>query len=96
MPRGVRNVHLAATRNVDNMQLEFSFVAEHPEWQFCKQLKKNAKITLEKLFENYDWKKAFSNSFGEYYRSADVFIYRWEPQLQFPHSEYWGCEDCEP
>ena len=75
------------------MQLEFSFVVVFAEAE-AKVLV--VKEQLLQFFSQVSLADSIGRWMGGYYRSGEVFVYKLKPQLEFPHSEYWGFEQCEP
>jgi hypothetical protein len=76
------------------VQLEFSFVEQFRSIEYLQQ---QIKSQINNIFEKMDWKEQMVAYLTEQYRSGGVFIYRQEePQLTFPHSDYWDCPECEP
>ena len=73
------------------MQLTFSFDKNYPSSYL------ETKEFFNALFKKICTKDLIGDWVRAEFRSGGLFIYRMdEPQLEFPHSRYWGFEDCEP
>jgi hypothetical protein len=75
------------------LQLEFPFIIQFAAADTAYKLKQRE---FERIFNCIDFSGILSRFAKEYFRSGEIFIYSQSPQLTFPHSDYWGCEECEP
>ena len=80
------------------MQLEFKFADDFFVSDLVyAEINAQARKFFEELFAKIQLKDVMGEWLRSEYRSGGVFLYRFPlGQLEFPHSDYWGCEDCEP
>jgi len=78
------------------MQLEFPFVIQFAAADWAALYEKRAWEAVFKKLMDVPLDESIGKWARELYRSGGIFIYKEEPQLVFPHSDYWGFEECEP